>query len=87
MRYKHIIWDWNGTLLDDTRLCVEVLNELLLRRGKSAITEDDYRQNFNFPVINFYKYLGFDTSACVVSLGIMPEFHTPDHQLILLQDT
>ena len=63
MRYKHIIWDWNGTLLDDTRLCVEVLNELLLCRGKSAITEADYRQNFNFPVINFYKYLGFDTSA------------------------
>ena len=63
MRYKHIIWDWNGTLLDDTQLCVEVLNELLLLRGKSAITEDDYRQNFNFPVINFYKYLGFDTSA------------------------
>ena len=63
MRYKHIIWDWNGTLLNDTRLCVEVLNELLLKRGKLPITEADYRQNFNFPVINFYKYLGFETSA------------------------
>jgi len=29
MRYRHIIWDWNGTLLDDTWLCVEVLNQLL----------------------------------------------------------
>lgn len=59
--YKHIIWDWNGTLLNDTWLCVEVLNGLLARRGREPITEDDYRQNFGFPVIHFYDYLGFDT--------------------------
>jgi phosphoglycolate phosphatase len=62
-RYKHIIWDWNGTLLNDTWLCVEVLNSLLGRRGRGAITEEDYRQNFGFPVIHFYDYLGFDTST------------------------
>ncbi len=63
MVYKHIIWDWNGTLLNDTWLCVEVLNGLLNRRGRRAITEDDYRQNFGFPVIHFYEYLGFDTDV------------------------
>lgn len=59
--YKHIIWDWNGTLLDDTALCVEVLNELLTRRDKPRISRDFYRNNFGFPVIHFYEQLGFDT--------------------------
>lgn len=60
-RHKHIIWDWNGTLLDDAWLCVEVLNGLLSKRGRAAISESAYRQNFGFPVIDFYEYLGFDT--------------------------
>jgi len=63
MTYKHAIWDWNGTLLDDTWLCVEVLNGLLARRGRAPITVDDYRENFGFPVIHFYEYLGFDTDV------------------------
>jgi phosphoglycolate phosphatase len=61
--FKHIIWDWNGTLLNDTWLCVEVLNGLLKRRGREPISEEDYRQNFGFPVIHFYEYLGFDTDT------------------------
>ena len=59
--YKHAIWDWNGTLLDDGWLCVEVLNGLLARRGREPITEREYREHFGFPVIHFYDYLGFDT--------------------------
>ncbi len=62
-RYQHIIWDWNGTLLNDTWLCVEVLNGLLARRGRGPITTQDYRENFGFPVIHFYEFLGFDTDV------------------------
>lgn len=58
---KHIIWDWNGTLLDDTSLCVEVLNDLLTGRGMLPITEAVYRQKFGFPVVEFYNWLGFET--------------------------
>lgn len=61
--YKHVIWDWNGTLLNDTWLCVEVLNGLLARRGRAPISEENYRQNFGFPVLHFYEYLGFDTDV------------------------
>lgn len=61
MKYKHIIWDWNGTLLDDTWLCVEVLNGLLKRRGRPPISELQYRENFEFPVIYYYKHLGLNT--------------------------
>ncbi|MGB0343837.1 MAG: HAD family hydrolase [Coraliomargarita sp.] len=59
--YKHIIWDWNGTLLNDTWLCVEVLNGLLAKRGRAPLSEDDYRTHFGFPVVHFYEFLGFDT--------------------------
>ena len=59
-RYKHVIWDWNGTLLNDTELCVDVLNALLARRGRAPLSEQDYRNHFGFPVVNFYDYLGFD---------------------------
>ncbi len=62
-RYKHIIWDWNGTLLDDIVLCLRVLNRLLDRRGRAPITREDYRRNFGFPVIHFYKYLGLETDG------------------------
>ena len=60
-RYKHIIWDWNGTLLNDIALCLRVLNRLLARRGRQSITQGDYRRNFGFPVVHFYKYLGLET--------------------------
>ncbi|MEC7235404.1 MAG: HAD family hydrolase [Verrucomicrobiota bacterium] len=63
MLYKHAIWDWNGTLLNDTLLCVEVLNGLLARRGRAMMTTSDYRENFGFPVIHFYEYLGFDADV------------------------
>jgi phosphoglycolate phosphatase len=59
-KYKHIIWDWNGTLLDDAWLCVEILNRMLRRRGMKTITLAKYQRNFDFPVINYYTNLGFD---------------------------
>lgn len=26
--YKHIIWDWNGTLLDDVDVVIDAMNNL-----------------------------------------------------------
>ena len=42
MRYKHIIWDWNGTLLDDRWLCIEAINQTLTKRNMNTITDDEY---------------------------------------------
>ena len=63
MKYKHIIWDWNGTLIDDAWLCVEILNNILEKRGLNAITINDYREHFTFPVRDYYIKLGFDFSV------------------------
>ena len=54
----YVIWDWNGTLLDDTMVAVDALNEMLARRSLSPITLDFYRNNFAFPVRPFYEAIG-----------------------------
>jgi phosphoglycolate phosphatase len=59
-QYKHIIWDWNGTLLDDAWLCVQILNRMLARRGMKTTTLTQYQIDFDFPVISYYVKLGFD---------------------------
>ncbi|MBZ0276623.1 MAG: HAD hydrolase-like protein [Anaerolineae bacterium] len=59
-KYTHIIWDWNGTLFDDAWLCIEVMNDLLAQRGLELLTPDSYEAVFDFPVIDYYRKLGFD---------------------------
>ena len=54
----HILWDWNGTLLDDTRAALDTLNIMLSRRHGKPITMDFYRDHFAFPVKPFYKAIG-----------------------------
>lgn len=62
MNFKNIIWDWNGTLLDDVKVCVEAINPILEKRNLSQIDVDYYRKIFDFPVRNYYEQLGFDFS-------------------------
>ncbi len=59
-RYKHIIWDWNGTLFDDAWLCIDVMNGCLMRRNLPQLTAERHRKVFQFPVKNYYINLGFD---------------------------
>jgi phosphoglycolate phosphatase len=61
-KYDHIIWDWNGTLIDDTWLCVEIMDSELKKLGKGGLTFDQYRMKFIFPVVDFYESIGFDFS-------------------------
>ena len=60
MKYKHIVWDWNGTLLDDRWLCIEAINVVLGSRGMPLVSDKTYRDVFCFPVIKYYEKLGFD---------------------------
>lgn len=60
-KYKYIIWDWNGTLLDDLMLNYEVVNTLLERRGLPLLESVEYYHSiFSFPIIDFYTVMGFD---------------------------
>ena len=54
----HVLWDWNGTLLDDTQAALDTLNIMLERRRGKPIAMDYYRDHFAFPVKPFYKSIG-----------------------------
>ncbi len=56
----NIIWDWNGTLLNDVHACVGALNVVLQASGREPVEVDDYRREFTFPVKDYYVALGFD---------------------------
>jgi phosphoglycolate phosphatase len=58
-RYHHIIWDWNGTLLDDAWLSVATVNHLLTEDSLPTISESRYAEVFGWPLPDYYKALGF----------------------------
>lgn len=58
--YEHVIWDWNGTLLNDITHAVTTVNRLLSKRGLPLLTEQSYKDNFHFPIRSYYECLGFD---------------------------
>ena len=59
-KYKHILWDWNGTLVNDMDLCVSVTNSLIQKRKMKLINREIYQREFTFPVVDFYEKIGFD---------------------------
>ncbi|MBF0244666.1 MAG: HAD family hydrolase [Planctomycetes bacterium] len=58
----HVVWDWNGTLLDDTELCLDIANAFLKERSLAVLSREEYREVFGFPVKDYYTGLGFDFS-------------------------
>lgn len=60
--YEHIIWDFNGTLMEDAWLCIDVMNEMLSRRGLKTLSPQHYAEIFDFPVEDYYKRAGWDSN-------------------------
>ncbi len=63
MEYTHIIWDFNGTILDDLEPCIDVLNIMLEKRSLPACDKEKYLEIFGFPIKSYYETAGFDFSA------------------------
>lgn len=60
-RYSHIIWDWNGTLLNDVHWGIDAMNKMLKRRNKKPLEDlAAYHKVFCFPIIEYYKAVGFN---------------------------
>lgn len=51
---KHLVWDWNGTLLDDLALVVNATNAAFASVGGPVVTADEHRRDFCRPVIDYY---------------------------------
>ncbi len=59
-RYDHVIWDWNGTLLDDVHLTIEIMGGMLGRRGLPPFDMQRYHAVFGFPVRDFFLRVGLE---------------------------
>ncbi len=59
MPWTYVLWDWNGTLLDDVQTAVDVNNEIFPRFGfPPPGSVADYHRLFRFPVREYYRDLG-----------------------------
>lgn len=84
-----IIWDWNGTLLNDIDACVESINALLQSRRLPLMDKTRYKELFGFPVRLYYENIGFDFSKepyDEVAMEFMNEYLTRLHRLELHSD-
>lgn len=50
----HLVWDWNGTLLDDLHVVVAATNAAIAHAGGPAVTADEHRRDFRRPVRDYY---------------------------------
>jgi phosphoglycolate phosphatase len=60
---KYIVWDWNGTLLNDIDISIEVMNIMLHKRGINKMDSERYLEIFGFPVREYYVTLGFNLES------------------------
>jgi phosphoglycolate phosphatase len=62
-RIESVIWDWNGTLLDDASVSLNSVNQLLTERNLKTLFRDRYLDVFTFPVRDYYEKIGFDFNS------------------------
>lgn len=88
-KYKHVIWDWNGTLLDDTVLCMDLMNHYLRNDNKKEIDIDIYRDIFTFPVYNYYLNAGLkmtEEEFKVLSVDFISRYEASKYECPLFPD-
>lgn len=50
----HLVWDWNGTVLNDFEIILRSTNASFGDHGLPAITADQYRSQIKMPIRAFY---------------------------------
>ena len=73
MEYTTIIWDWNGTLLNDAHICMECVNDMLRKRNMPVLDLPTYRTYVDNPIIKAYEHI-FDLKVVTFDT-IVKEFY------------
>jgi phosphoglycolate phosphatase len=60
-QYQYILWDWNGTIIDDVGVALDAVNHMLRQKHLPTITLQEYRQAMDTPILHFYERF-FDMS-------------------------
>jgi phosphoglycolate phosphatase len=55
--YSAVLWDWNGTLLNDVEENICIVNELLAKRSLPGITKETYKRFFRMPIKDFKRII------------------------------
>jgi phosphoglycolate phosphatase len=53
-----IVWDWNGTIFDDARICQQITNGQLQKLGLKALSYEAHEILFCHPVEEYYRKMG-----------------------------
>jgi phosphoglycolate phosphatase len=74
---KLAVFDWNGTLLADTKPAWVASNKCLEFYGRPPITLRQQRETFDFPIIHYYKRNGCDIDRVLATKDEANDvFHT-----------
>lgn len=85
-KYDLIIWDYNGTLIDDAEAALLSVNDMLIKRNMPLITMEQYYSFMDTPITKFYEHL-FDLNKVPFEM-IAQEFargydrHIPEEPLM-----
>lgn len=77
MSIKLVVWDWNGTLFDDTKIVLKAVNASEVKvLGIPELTLERYRETYDAPLHRFYENLGVSREAFdAKSAEIAEKFH------------
>lgn len=73
---KQILWDWNGTLLDDLAYGIDVRNRTFPAFGLPTMPSvEEYHRQFTFPIRTYYERAGVtDENFVAVAHAWMDEY-------------
>ena len=85
--YKVIIWDFNGTLIDDVNAALESVNDMLTRRNLPLINMEQYASYVDTPIIKFYEHIfddiySMDFGEIAVEFNEGYENHLPERPIM-----
>ncbi len=63
MKYRYVIWDYNGTIIDDAWVAVKAENIVLKEHDLPEIDMEFYLRECEMPIENFYNKI-YDFSVC-----------------------
>lgn len=89
MRYRHVIWDWNGTIVDDVDLTVEITNIMLTRAGSPEISKETHCAVFQFPIADYYQAIGLPITPetlPAIDFDFHSTYHDARHRLAPFSD-
>lgn len=87
MKYKYILWDWNGTLLDDLTASLYAVNDMLKMYEKNEIDIEEYYSYIDTPIYKFYEKI-FDLNVVTMDIikPLFGELYEKNSGLVKLAD-